>query len=313
MESCEYRVWYPRQPPQCSICREFGHRAPACPLSDLCRRCCQPGHMARECTQAWGPSDSVFSPASDGSSDESDHAMEQLSPSPSIVASVAVSAESTPNSFPHESGRVMEELPLACLPLPLQLPCLLLLLPFLSLLSCLSPLLPLPHLLLLQLPLPLLWLPLLFLLQLLRLFLPLIQLSFLLPRCLLLLLLLPVITIIVSFPVIRTPLKKNLTSFEKEHFCPKNVMPERLCFAHFRTFEYLMFQGVLSAITNSGVPAEDVRCIQYNFFFQFAKEVHITFSSPTFCSRFVNLHRWLSTKILFYFIGPPPSYFCWCF
>ena len=28
--------------------------------------------MARECTQAWGPSVSVFSPASDGSSDESD-------------------------------------------------------------------------------------------------------------------------------------------------------------------------------------------------------------------------------------------------
>ena len=73
--------------------------------------CRQPGHVARECTQAWGPSVSVFRPASDGSSDESDHAMEQASPSPSIVASVPVSAQSTHSSVPHESGHVMEELP----------------------------------------------------------------------------------------------------------------------------------------------------------------------------------------------------------
>ena len=111
VENCECRVWYPRQPPQCSICREFGHRAPACPLSGLCRRCRQPGHVARECTQAWGPSVSAFSPASDGSSDESDHAMEQSSPSPSIVASVPVSAQCTPSSVLRESGHVMEELP----------------------------------------------------------------------------------------------------------------------------------------------------------------------------------------------------------
>ena len=54
IESCNCRVWYRRQPSQCSICREFGHRAQACSLSGRCRRCRQPGHMARECTQAWG-------------------------------------------------------------------------------------------------------------------------------------------------------------------------------------------------------------------------------------------------------------------
>ena len=59
VEGCNCRVWYPRKPAQCSICREFGHRAPACPLSGRCRRCHQPGHVARECTQAWGPSFSV--------------------------------------------------------------------------------------------------------------------------------------------------------------------------------------------------------------------------------------------------------------
>ena len=105
VESCEYRVWYPRQPPQCSICREFGHRALTCPLSGLCRCCRQPGHLARECTQAWGPCVSLFSPASDGSSDESDHAMDQSSSSPSIVASVPVSAQSTPSSVPRSSPK----------------------------------------------------------------------------------------------------------------------------------------------------------------------------------------------------------------
>ena len=111
VENCECRVWYPRQPPKCSICREFGRRAPACPLSGLYRRYRQPVHVTRQCTQAWGPSASVFSPASDGSSDESDLAMEQSSPSQSIVASVPVSAQSTPSSVPNDSGHVMEEVP----------------------------------------------------------------------------------------------------------------------------------------------------------------------------------------------------------
>ena len=67
VEGCICRVWYPRQQPQCSVCREFGHRAPACPLSGRCRRCHQPGHMARECTQAW---DQPFSVS------PTDHSME---------------------------------------------------------------------------------------------------------------------------------------------------------------------------------------------------------------------------------------------
>ena len=37
-------------------------------------------------------------------------------------------------------------------------------------------------------------------------------------------------------------IKKNLTSFEKGHFSPKNVMPERLCSAYFRVAEDLKFQ-----------------------------------------------------------------------
>ena len=81
-------------------------------------------------------------------------------------------------------------------------------------------------------------------------------------------------------------------------------MPERLCSAYFRTTEDLKLQHVLSALTNSGVSAEEVRCIQYKRVFQFPKEVHVTFSSATFGSRFVNLHRWLSTKNLTLFYRP---------
>lgn len=56
---CDCRVWYREQPPQCFVCRKFGHRAQSCPLSGLCRRCHRPGHKARECTQAWDSVPSV--------------------------------------------------------------------------------------------------------------------------------------------------------------------------------------------------------------------------------------------------------------
>ena len=56
-------------------------------------------------------------------------------------------------------------------------------------------------------------------------------------------------------------------------------MPERLCSAYFSAVEDLRFQDVLSAITNSGVLTEEGRCIQCKKVSQFAKEVHVTFSS----------------------------------
>ena len=65
----ECRTWYPGQPFHCTIYRQSGHLPRACPLLGLCRRCKQPGHVARECGQAWGQprpssSTSVPSPAS---------------------------------------------------------------------------------------------------------------------------------------------------------------------------------------------------------------------------------------------------------
>ena len=44
-----------------------------------------------------------------------------------------------------------------------------------------------------------------------------------------------------STPDVCNRIKKNLTGFEREHFSPKNVMPERLCSAFFRAIEDLRF------------------------------------------------------------------------
>ncbi|KAJ7353974.1 hypothetical protein OS493_030820 [Desmophyllum pertusum] len=58
------RVWYRRQPAFCTICKKFGHRGKGCPLNGLCRRCEKPGHVARECRNAWASrSTSVRRPA----------------------------------------------------------------------------------------------------------------------------------------------------------------------------------------------------------------------------------------------------------
>ena len=43
------RVFYKDQPMSCFICKK-SHRASNCPLRDVCRRCHQPGHFAKDCT-----------------------------------------------------------------------------------------------------------------------------------------------------------------------------------------------------------------------------------------------------------------------
>ena len=96
IDGCNCRTWYPRQPPQCSICREFGHRAPACPLSGLCRRCHQPGHMARECTQAWGPPPSVSPTDHSMDVEEDSDASSSDSEVPCTTASATLPAVTSP-------------------------------------------------------------------------------------------------------------------------------------------------------------------------------------------------------------------------
>ena len=49
------RVFYKGQPRPCSICRSSDHRAMDCPLRDVCRRCREPGHFARNCNKVLDP------------------------------------------------------------------------------------------------------------------------------------------------------------------------------------------------------------------------------------------------------------------
>ena len=65
---CNCRVWYSRQPVQCVVCKGTGHLGRDCPLSGVCRRCRQPGHIARQCVQAWGPA----VPTNDADDDDAD-------------------------------------------------------------------------------------------------------------------------------------------------------------------------------------------------------------------------------------------------
>ena len=46
----DVQFWYQGQPQACPVCRSYGHRVKDCPFNGLCRRCSQPGHMARECS-----------------------------------------------------------------------------------------------------------------------------------------------------------------------------------------------------------------------------------------------------------------------
>ena len=93
----ECRVWYPGQPAFCSVCRSSDHLSRACPLSGLCRRCNQPGHVARESVRAWGQRRPPAPVASDpGVSSEE----EDLSSVSSEVAKPTLPVPSTTVSAP---------------------------------------------------------------------------------------------------------------------------------------------------------------------------------------------------------------------
>ena len=89
------RVFHAGQPVICSVCHESGHLPRACPFSGLCLRCKQPGHVARNCTQAWGSSSSnVPVPASSSSTPVS------MSVDPSVSSTASTSSTAPVSSVP---------------------------------------------------------------------------------------------------------------------------------------------------------------------------------------------------------------------
>ena len=94
------RIWHPGQPVICPICHEPGHLPQACPFSGRCLRCKQPGHRARDCKQAWGPSAApVTSPVSVSSSPS----VTPVSSAPSFSFSAPVSLPVPVSSTPQAS------------------------------------------------------------------------------------------------------------------------------------------------------------------------------------------------------------------
>ena len=94
---------YPGQPAFCSICRQSGHLPWACPLLGLCRRCKQPGHVARECAQAPSSSPPVPpppSPSPDVSPPDPSPPSSLPDPSPSTESSSPILFPSVPVSVP---------------------------------------------------------------------------------------------------------------------------------------------------------------------------------------------------------------------
>ena len=52
------KTWYRGQPVTCDLCGEIGHVLSQCPIRGKCRRCREPGHLARDCNRpAWNARD----------------------------------------------------------------------------------------------------------------------------------------------------------------------------------------------------------------------------------------------------------------
>ena len=98
------RVWYRRQPAFCVICKKMGHRGKSCALDGLCRRCRQPGHVARECRNAWGATRAASAaPSSSAPSSAPPSAVSALSaavPSSDVAPASGVAAAAVPPSAP---------------------------------------------------------------------------------------------------------------------------------------------------------------------------------------------------------------------
>ena len=82
------KVWYRGQPIECDVCGKSGHVSKVCPLKGKCRRCLQPGHMARNCTNAPRAWDTA--PSSGDAVPSSGSSVAALDPTPAEAAAASV-------------------------------------------------------------------------------------------------------------------------------------------------------------------------------------------------------------------------------
>ena len=84
------KVWYRGQPVECDICGKSGHVSKVCPLKGKCRRCLQPGHLARNCKNAPRAWDTV--PSSGDAVPPSGSSVASQDPTPAEAAAVSFPA-----------------------------------------------------------------------------------------------------------------------------------------------------------------------------------------------------------------------------
>ena len=90
INGCVVKVWYRGQLVECDICGKSGHVSKVCPLKGKCRRCLQPGHLARNCMNAPRAWDSV--PSSGDAVPSSGSSVASQDPTPAEAAAVSVPA-----------------------------------------------------------------------------------------------------------------------------------------------------------------------------------------------------------------------------
>ena len=77
---------------------------------------------------------------------------------------------------------------------------------------------------------------------------------------------------------------RTLTDFEREHFHPHNVTPDRPCTAFFRAGSLITSKHILDSLRGDGIPPNAVRCLQRKP----TGEVLITFTTAEYCRQFLD-------------------------
>ncbi len=86
--------------------------------------------------------------------------------------------------------------------------------------------------------------------------------------------------------------RRGLTSFEREHFHPLNVTPDRPCSAFFRASQDYTTRAIIDSFIAIGIPAKGVKCLQRKS----SGEAMVTFSSVEYCNIFLEESSFSSVR-----------------